>query len=787
MIEFNSFTFSGDAFYEDETRLTFPKGISLLRGINYDAGPSKENSNGAGKTRIPQLLKAFIHNDCDRGKLKQVVLPKFKGRFEFTNTSTKERWDFSANIKENEWEILCNDLVALNHHKFSECQKYLAEQTKLSKSEWSSFVHINHKSITELLQSKDEERRKFFEKFFNIDDFYAEKLAEYKSLVAAQETSIEILEQDRARHAQILDSLSKLPEMSVLQSQIAADSTLSEALKERKSEVAKERLALNVAIADWDQYYLNLESTEGLPSLDELKSAQDSLQRSLLEAEELERRVVTVRSKLNRLPAEREKPTPPSEAYSADTLIGLQQLRMQMEQKQRLIQRFESLKSLLPAKVPGTKEELNTEKEKLLAESADAKLHLSLVGDGSSCSRCGQSLEFVLGSSTPADRHAELQTHERQLSSRISEINRLIAQIERRAEVEKEMASVKTEAMAMPKFARDPQSVLDEIAACRALESAWTAHTTVLRAYEQQSKDREIILAEATALGYPEVLSKPLPNVTGMRTKLSQVEKGITALNLSKSLLERVLKLPPKADLVQDLSETLALEEEIGKQYDALMTALGGYHTQLGMLQGFTKSKEALEVKLANTDNLYNEYKILKALVKFFSPAGFKTYELRRRCEPFVEHANYWSPMFFSELHEWSLSPDPESLEFLVRPVAHPKVKPFPARLLSAGESNRAERVLLFAQLALTPKDKKVNTVFLDEIEGNLDAPGRVLFTEVVIPKLKETFRDKCIVIISHDDSLKNSSSIDHLWLVERRERKSTLKIFENSGGCVLE
>lgn len=784
MIEFNSFTFSGDAFYEDETRVIFPKGISLLRGINYDAGPSKENSNGAGKTRIPQLLKAFIHNDCDRGKLKQVVLPKFKGRFEFTNTSTKERWDFSANIKENEWEILCNDLVALNHHKFSECQKYLAEQTKLSKSEWSSFVHINHKSITELLQSKDDERRKFFEKFFNIDDFYAEKLAEYKSLVAAQETSIEILEQDRARHAQILDSLSKLPELSVLQTQMAADATLSEALKERKSVLTQERLELNVQISDWDQYYLNLlEATDGLPSLDELKSTQDSLQRSLLEAEELERRVVTVRSKLTRLPLQHERPTAPSEAYSADTLVGLQQLRMQMEQKQRLIQRFEALKALLPAKLSETKEALVTEKEKLLAESADTKLHLALVGDGSSCSRCGQSLEFVLGSSAPEDRHAELQAHERQLSFRISEINRHLAQIERSAEIEKEKAAVRTEAMALPKFARDLQSVLDEIGACRALETAWIAHNAELRVYEQQSKDREIILAEVTALGYPEVLDKPVPNVAGMRTKLRQVEKGIEALNLSKSLLQRVLKLPPKAELAQTLEKVIGVEEEVGKQYDALMTALGGYHTQLGMIQGFTKSKEELEVKLALTDNLYSEYKILKALVKFFSPAGFKTYELRRRCEPFVEHANYWSPMFFSELHEWSLSTDPESLEFLVRPVAHPKVKPFPARLLSAGESNRAERVLLFAQLALAPKDKKVNTVFLDEIEGNLDAPGRVLFTEVVIPKLKETFRDKCIVIISHDDSLKNSSSIDHLWLVERRERKSTLKIFENYGG----
>jgi DNA repair exonuclease SbcCD ATPase subunit len=100
--------------------------------------------------------------------------------------------------------------------------------------------------------------------------------------------------------------------------------------------------------------------------------------------------------------------------------------------------------------------------------------------------------------------------------------------------------------------------------------------------------------------------------------------------------------------------------------------------------------------------------------------------------------------------------------------------------MLSAGEENRAERILLFSQLQLEPKHKALNVLFLDEIEGHLDRAGRTMFTEVVIPKLKETFKDKSIILISHEESLKESPEINHLWLAQRKDRVTTLQVIEN-------
>jgi DNA repair exonuclease SbcCD ATPase subunit len=169
--------------------------------------------------------------------------------------------------------------------------------------------------------------------------------------------------------------------------------------------------------------------------------------------------------------------------------------------------------------------------------------------------------------------------------------------------------------------------------------------------------------------------------------------------------------------------------------------------------------------------------KILEFLIDFYSPSGFKLYDLKQRCKRLVERANYWSKVFFQEPYEWSLSEDIDDLNLFVKPVNLKNEDPYPVALLSAGERNRAARVLLFAQLEMIPPTKRVNFLFLDEIEANLDEIGIRAFTEVAIPKLKETFPDRSIVLVSHLKDIKTSEYLDHQWLAERRQRKTKLTV----------
>jgi hypothetical protein len=77
MFTFESFSFSGDKFYHENTEvpLSLP-GLTLLKGINFDGDPDARTdkniaghaaSNGTGKTRLMQILEGFIFGRNPRG------------------------------------------------------------------------------------------------------------------------------------------------------------------------------------------------------------------------------------------------------------------------------------------------------------------------------------------------------------------------------------------------------------------------------------------------------------------------------------------------------------------------------------------------------------------------------------------------------------------------------------------------------------------------------------------------------------------------------------------------
>ena len=240
-------------------------------------------------------------------------------------------------------------------------------------------------------------------------------------------------------------------------------------------------------------------------------------------------------------------------------------------------------------------------------------------------------------------------------------------------------------------------------------------------------------------------------------------------------ICSKVAELESLAKLEEKLNGEESSISALQQQLDSLTELRGEYKSNLALAIQLLDNIKSLEEKLIDKEILQKEYRIIEGLVKFFSPRGFKLYELKRRCEGLIEQANYWTPSFFQERHEWSISKDINDLDFLVQPVKHRKTQPFSASLFSLGEENRAARVLLFSQIALIPPNKKNNLLFLDEIEGNLDEAGFTAFNEVVIPKLKAEFPDRTIIIMTPLNKL--SEVFDHLWIAERKNRKTTLLV----------
>lgn len=797
MIELQGFRFGGDLFYQEEAYVPFRKGITLLRGFNHDAGPTDNNSNGAGKTRIPQLLSAFIFNDSDRGNLKRMVLPHFRGALEFANTATKEKWLWQADVAENEWEISRDGQPFVHHHKFSECQGMLArcigggspvigegdEKRKFTRKEWSNFVHINRHSISVLLQGTPDLRRKFLESFFNIDDFYKEKLEEYKALKAAQEKAIELLEQDRARYGQVLDSLSKLEARQYLENQIEFAKECIAFLSSEFRKTSSRSIMLRAHIAAWDEYYDLSLRVEGMPSLAFLKERLQALHSELAVVREKIRVHRTAKEKAEAL-ARYDNLVPPaapsSEEPTSDGMLALELALMNLRAKDALREKYRTLKGQIPV-VDGDRAELAERRAKLLDAQADNRRHQALVREGKNCTHCGQSIDFILQGAEPEERRRALAEEASSLAASVADIDATLRKLDLRDSVQKQIDEVLIEGKSLPTYDHTAAQVADMIATAKKSNQEWEAYRLQKTHFDAKERARDVLRAELAALEWdPSVKSHDLAaKEVALQSDISLIQQEATERQRHEDLLGKVVQMRPQTELKQDLADTVDEETSIGERLTALNEQHGEWRAQLALATDLNKTREELETRLADGQSLYDEYRVLQALVKFFSPAGFKMYELRKRCELIIERANYWSPTFFSEQHEWSLPADVSSLEFLVQPVKHRKTKPFPAGELSAGEENRAERVLLFSQLDLAPRERSLNVLFLDEIEGHLDPAGRVVFCEIVVPKLREAFPDRAIVLISHEESLRDSPYVDHLWLAERKDRKTTLKVFD--------
>lgn len=782
MINLKFFKFRGDHFYRDVTfvPLNIP-GITFFKGINLDAGNSDEYSNGTGKTRLPQILSSFIYGGSERGHFKKMVFPDFEGTLEFTNTRTETDWSFTYNLKDNHWTILCNSQpYLLDHHKPSECQKFLAEQIGYNKKEWSNFVHINRQSINTLMRGDPSERRKYLESFFNIDEFYEEKRREYYELKSSLEDKLHLLSQDRARLGQVLESLKSLDTEEFVQVQLeGVDSGIAHLTAEQQKSLVTIN-SCRTALDVWDKYYASCVAVETLPALSEVRNRLTEVSGKLAEIKSKKEKQITAKQKKAELDLYASlicPETPQIPEPDTEVIIALEKIFTQMQEKVKLINKFKLLRESLP-KVSGDVPELEKLVSSLRAEKAEAEHHLLLVGDGTKCSRCGHDLEFVAGD--PEETRKVLLEQKNTLVGKIKEIEQQIVEIRKADVIKKQMAEVKEDLEALPVFGKKPEEIKTEIAEKKSAIGAWREYNEAKIRYEKKLHQKQMLLTELAALGHPDILSEDLTNsYTELTTQYRELKEQETVLVHHDKLMTEASELKPRKELEAAFEDETVAVEFYRQALPELLQRKGEYKSQLEQIRGLEDARLELESRLADSEDLMREYRLVEGLVKFFSPAGFKVYELRKRCEFLIEKANFWSPSFFQEQYEWSLPDDLDALEFLVQPIKHKKTPPYPVSQLSAGEENRAEKVLLFSQLELSPNNK-LNVLFLDEIEGYLDKAGKTFFVEVVIPKLKDTFPDRSIILISHEESLKRSYDIDHMWLAERKNRVTSLKTFEN-------
>lgn len=791
MIEFLDFEFDGDRFYHKNTLVPFTNtGLTLLRGKNFDASPDGKASNGTGKTRLIELLVAFVTGKSPRGNFKRVVTPSFKGTLNFKTKTDQWSFSYTPSNSVDAWTILKNGMPFKVSHKASDCQDLLQKTIGLSRDDFNYFVFINQRSLDVLIKGKPSEKKSYLEGFFNIDSFYAKHFETYKSEFKNSKDKLETIKNDRIRLDSINEARRELPGEKWAEIQLEnCDETLS-LVKASITETNEKHSTLKRQIETWNNYHTLFTQLEGLDAK-RLKDEQDSLLKTKIELERKAKMRLQLETflKTKLKPHQARKPKPscemPTEAKPDGKEITAREVALnQMNEKLRLKKQITPLVKELDDLSERLQEmpsltDIDKRKAEMYKERMDADEHLKLLQKGGdACPTCKQPLNFILEGLSVDERKKIISTRIKEIMESEKECLQYAALHAKASKLGQQVATLQEQFARYPTFGTKISVAEAELQSLKDLLSIWESYEKEQESVTKWQTTYDLLEVEAKNLGFPEVLSEDhSEELREIAARIPTLSDELKLFDRFDELTDTVLTLPQLQDLEsqeqvfrEDLATLLA-------RVEALNEFKGVLRTQLTNISTLKSQADVLEKKVADQTETESECKILELMNNFYSPTGFKVYELKKRCNKLIERANYWSKLFFQEPYAWSLSDDLEDLDFFIQPTHDPETEPYPIALLSAGEYNRAARVLLFSQLELIPPNKKTNILFLDEIEGHLDEAGMTAFTEVVLPKLKETFPDRTIVVISHQTSLHNSGVLDHMWLAERKNRKTTLTV----------
>ena len=793
MIRFKYFSFHNDMFYQEPTVVPCEHyGLTLFKGKNCDGMPTEKSlstSNGTGKTRLVQILEGFIFGKNPRGNFKRIILPGFMGELCFVDHFNDE-WIFKYDLKDNLWTILKNGLPFEMSHKPSDRQEKLQSLLGLTQKDWGYFVHINQRSMAVLMAGKPAERRAYLEGFFNIDTFYELKFAEYKKQLESLNAEIDILKSIRLRLNEAEAQVALLPDGSWLLNQISFTDSILELLRQRAAKALVAQNHVNQRIRDWEEYHRLFPEIQGL-NLESLKAEQSSLikEQAILE-QKMQNQIKLKKFLVSKLTPHAEKRfetlkdpecLKPDRVLMTEKEIAITRMREKLKLKKKI---NELVKLRDAIEIPEGFDDIEKMKAGLLAEKMVLNKYFGILKQGKDiCPTCDQPLKHILGESSLGAKKQEISERLSGIEIEEAKIRQAAKCIAENAKLSAEIELFTVQFASFPNFGVKLADAEAEIVILREQIEIWNKYESSIKANSEWQKTWDLLEAEAAHMGYPHALGEDHTQaLPGIEERLDELAKDIRKAESFSDLAEHVSQYEEYDGLVGKRDNLESQIKQFSMSIEELNLAKGEWKTQAASIAALNAAIKTFKDQIVEQEAAESEYRVLEALNAFYSPKGFKLYELKKRCLALVERANYWSKFFFQEPYEWSMSDDLDNLDLLVCPTRHKDTQPYSVGLLSAGEGNRASRVLLFSLLELIPPNKRSNLLFLDEIEGFLDEAGMIAFTDIVLPKLKDTFSDRSVVLISHHPSLLTSSVIDHLWVATKKNRKTTLSVLPNKG-----
>lgn len=181
--------------------------------------------------------------------------------------------------------------------------------------------------------------------------------------------------------------------------------------------------------------------------------------------------------------------------------------------------------------------------------------------------------------------------------------------------------------------------------------------------------------------------------------------------------------------------DVTALRESVAhsrKKYREASQALADLRATLRELERTASRREELRAKIATLTRELQLEPVYKALHLAYSPSGIRLQRLSEALEELVANLNA-SASFTrdAQTYSYKLSRNRD-----LSIMASNRHATYDIRYLSGAESRLFTINLLLTLLPMLPSHKRTSLLVLDELEANMDAETRGVFTEELIPKL---------------------------------------------------
>lgn len=262
-------------------------------------------------------------------------------------------------------------------------------------------------------------------------------------------------------------------------------------------------------------------------------------------------------------------------------------------------------------------------------------------------------------------------------------------------------------------------------------------------------------------------------HVAKLENEVDQLEDKLLQLKEAKSRLKslKVSTTVKEAEsriksLKKASKSTRQRYAQVTKDLELASSLVSKYNSYKDVRKSLKSTRSRLNDKIAEMREQSNQLEPSAALVKSFSNSGLRLIQLQESATAFSQKLSQFSAVVFDDTYTFNIEVKPRKLDVII----DRKGLSGGLNTLSGSESRMWPLLCALAFIHILPSGKRSNTIFLDEMEANLDQRTRDRYSLDFVPEIQQIVPQ--VVLITPMVSGEMKLQPDHDYRVETSETR---------------